>query len=145
MQGCEEMIVRELTPIDIEEVARLHLSSFPESGLTKLGPRVLEKYYAWQFEAPHELVAIGAVEDRVLLGFCLTGRFDGSLSGFLAKYWGPILIAAIRRPNLLADPMIRSRMGFAWRVLRKYGPSWWHARRESRTETIGVTRPLHEL
>ena len=74
-----------LAPSDLAEVARVHISAFPESELGRMGPEAVRRSYLWQFEGPHDLTALGAWSDGVLVGFLFGGVFRGSTIGFVKR------------------------------------------------------------
>ena len=111
------MTVRELSPSDIPEVARIHLAAFPESVLSKLGAGPVSGYYRWLMTGPHDLYAVGVEENGRLLGFAFTGIFRGAASGFIRHNWLSLSGHLLLRPWLIFK--VRDRLGLAtiWRLL----------------------------
>jgi hypothetical protein len=46
-------MIRDLTPTDLDAVAKLHLDAFTDRALTKLGQEAVRRYYEWQMAGPH--------------------------------------------------------------------------------------------
>lgn len=105
---------------DLGEVVRVHERAFPDGALTIFGPAVLERYYAWLLEGPHDAAIVGAWSGGHLVGFCAAGWFRGAMSGFLrANRWflaGVVLV----RPSLLATPLVRERMRQAVKIMLRF-------------------------
>jgi ribosomal protein S18 acetylase RimI-like enzyme len=103
-------IIRELSPVDLDAVAKVHCAAFPGSAITALGPQVARRYYAWLLLGPHDAVAIGAESDSQLAGFCFGGIFRGSMAGFLQRNRALLFRKLLLRPWLLGNELIRSRI-----------------------------------
>jgi ribosomal protein S18 acetylase RimI-like enzyme len=86
--------------------------AFPSSALSLLGRGAVRRYYNWQFEGPHDLAAIGAFSGGNMVGFCLGGVFRGSLRGFLKRHRLFLIWTLLKRPALLRNELIRSRLAF---------------------------------
>jgi ribosomal protein S18 acetylase RimI-like enzyme len=84
-----------------------------------LGPEAVRRYYAWQLSGPHEVVALGARSDGVLVGFCFAGIFKGAMSGFIHHNRAYLLWRMAGRPDLLLRPEFRSRIGTGLKILSK--------------------------
>ncbi len=115
--GRRDCRFRELRGDDLQAVARVHMAAFPSSALTRLGLDAVSRYYRWQLEGPHESVRLAAVIDSTLAGFCIAGRFQGALSGFLARNWYRLTLALLLKPWLLVDPSVRQKVAQALRSL----------------------------
>lgn len=103
--------LRQAVPEDLPEMARVHVESFPDSALTKLGPKTVELYYRWQFTGPHEKVrATVAIVDDECAGFSFSGIFRGSTSGFVNRYKTHLVLAVLRRPQLLFNGLFFRRL-----------------------------------
>lgn len=107
----------QLTPADLDDVARLHVLAFPDSELGRQGLEGVRRSYLWQFEGPHDLTAIGAREDGQLVGFLFGGVFRGSTIGFVKREWRFLLVQALRHPSALFHKERLSRLFLALRLL----------------------------
>jgi ribosomal protein S18 acetylase RimI-like enzyme len=116
--------VRLLRPIDLPDVAQIHLAAFKESALGRLGHEAVRRYYEWLLTGPHKSVALGAWAREAetgrekLIGFCFGGRFHGALSGFVRKNRWFLARVVVMRPWLAANPLFRERLAQAARILR---------------------------
>lgn len=108
--------LRALDPGDLAIVAAIHLRAFPASALTALGKGAVERYYAWQLNGPHDVVALGASIDARLVGFCFGGVFRGALSGFVRANRAFLIRRVLSHPWLLLNPIFRERLGMGIRV-----------------------------
>ncbi len=86
------------------------MHAFLESAFTKVGKETVRRYYMWQFEGPHELIALGAYSNGKLVGYLIGGRFRGALIGFLQKNWRFLILQIIIRPWLLQTKDLRERI-----------------------------------
>ena len=111
--------IRPLKKTDLRQVARIHQRAFPDSALTRLGDEAVRRYYLWQLEGPHEVVALGAWQGETLRGFCFGGTFRGALIGFLQRNRAFLLRRVLARPWLLGNPLFRDRFALALRVLAR--------------------------
>lgn len=104
---------------DLAEVARVHRAAFPASALTELGEEAVRRYYLWQLEGPHDHHFVCVRLEGQLAGFCVSGISRGALSGFLRRNTGFLTAQVAMRPWLLANPIVRTRMGAALKLLRQ--------------------------
>jgi ribosomal protein S18 acetylase RimI-like enzyme len=109
---------------DLEQVAKLHEKAFSDSALSKLGLEPIRRYYEWQLNGPHDCYAVGAFdENQLLIGFCFSGVFRGSLSGFLAKNKKFLIKWLIVHPWLVQNPIVMDRIKRSLRLTtKKYAP-----------------------
>ena len=99
-----EVILRPIKVDDLPLIARVHIDSFPESALTRLGPAVVERYYHWQLTGPHKKVwATGAFVADKCAGFSFCGVFNGSTSGFVNEHKVCLIRSVLVRPQLLFE------------------------------------------
>ncbi len=115
----EKQRVIPITETDLPAVARVHLASFPESALTKLGQGAVERYYRWQLLGPHDCTALGVWTGHRLVGFCFGGVFRGALGGFVQENRFYLAGQVLRRPWLLSNPIFRDRLKSGWTSLRR--------------------------
>ncbi|MFN7801272.1 GNAT family N-acetyltransferase [Gemmatimonas sp.] len=107
------MAVRLMQEADLEAVAQLHISAFPEQLMSRLGVDVVRAYYAWQLRCGATARAFRAavVGDRNgLAGFVIGGRYHGATSGFVKAYAGTLLLALARNPQLLGDRRVLAKL-----------------------------------
>lgn len=110
--------LRQIGTGDLPAVAKVHVDSFPQSALTKLGHDIVERYYLWQLTGPHKKVrAVGAFVDDDCVGFSFSGVFKGSLSGFVNNNRPALFKKVIFRPWLLLDEMFIERLMSGVKVL----------------------------
>lgn len=121
-----EAVLRALSRSDSPSVARIHCAAFPNSYLAALGPRTVERYYAWQLLGPHDVTAVGAYLEGELAGFCFGGVFRGAMSGFLRRNWAFLLGQVLARPVLWRHALFRKRFGEGVRLLKNHSP--WRKR-----------------
>jgi GNAT superfamily N-acetyltransferase len=129
-----EVILKHLEVKDLPLIAQVHIDSFPDSALTKLGPAVVELYYLWQLTGPHEKVhATGAFVAGDCAGFSFGGIFNGSTSGFIHQYKVFLIKAVLRRPQLMLNPLFRKRLSEGVRLLARFG--------KTKSASIGAETP----
>jgi len=105
----------------LERVAMLHQSAFPNSALTHLGQESIRRYYEWQLTGPHDCLAISAFDENgQMLGFCFGGVFRGALSGFVQKNRRFLALQVLRRPWLIfTNDIFRDRLRTGMRVAKR--------------------------
>jgi len=135
-------LLRKLDVNDIGEMVRIHRLAFPESAWTKLGGKVVEEYYRWHLLGPHPIVkASGAFVEDKCAGFCVSGIFNASTSGFISKNRTMLISRLALRPWLVADPVffgkIRSGIGIV-RRFDKRRRSRSHAGPSALVDSFGV-------
>lgn len=101
-------------------MARLHVSAFPDSAITAFGHELVERYYAWLHEGPHDAAVVGAFLDDRLIGFCAAGVFRNAMNGFLRDNRVRIAAHLARHPRLLASPLIRERIRDGLRITVRF-------------------------
>lgn len=125
------MAVRLMREADLEAVAQLHISAFPEQLLSRLGSEVVRAYYEWQLRCGATARAFRAavMDDRnELAGFVIGGRYHGATSGFVRAYAGTLLLALVRNVHLLGDRRVLAKLRAVTRAvarvwLRRAAPS----------------------
>lgn len=108
-----------LTSDDIPAVAKIHVKAFPTSAVTKLGEEAVRRYYEWQFIGPHQAFYVGATVNKDLAGFCIYGRFNSALGGYLAKNKAHLISKLLLKPWLLFEEEIANASMIAIRVLAR--------------------------
>lgn len=113
--------IRPITTEELPRVAGLHMRAFPNSLLTKFGNLIVEEYYRSQTQPPNECMTIGGYIKDKLIGFCFSGVFKDSETGFLRRNLQLILAQVFRHPRLLLEPVLLHRV---WEVfhLMTFGP-----------------------
>lgn len=95
---------------DLDDVVHVHRRAFPDSAMTLLGDRVVERYYRWQFLGPHPTPFARAVRrDGHLVGFVVGGVRHDAVSGFARRFLATVLIGATTHPRgawRLAGPTV---------------------------------------
>lgn len=72
------VLLQPLSASDLGQVIQIHLKSFPDSALTKLGSEAVRRYYLWLMTGPHDSVNVGAFDgSNALIGFCFGASFVG--------------------------------------------------------------------
>ncbi len=110
---------------DLPAVAVVHARAFPDSVLTRLGGEVVEAYYRWLLVGPHDSVAAVASTPAVV-GFVAAGHFRGAVGGFVRQNLGMVFWAVMRRPSLLVDPAVRSKISIGAGALVRVSRQAWH-------------------
>ena len=95
--------IKAIKQSDLDEVAKIHISAFPDSLITKFGFEAVKKYYEWQFESPDEMYGFGAYVDGIMVGICFGGLTSMVLGGFLRKNRWLIIKRFLLKPWLLFD------------------------------------------
>jgi len=116
----QKVLLKILEPKDLRQFVQVHVDSFPESALTKLGPAIVERYYSWQLTGPHKKVrAMGAYVAGECAGFSFSGVFSGSTSGFIRQNRGRLIMAVLLHPRLVANPLFLQRLIEGVRLLSR--------------------------
>lgn len=126
--------LRLMASADLPAVAEVHVAAFEGSLLSKLGAPIVQRYYAWQVSDQNTAWAVVAVDGGEIVGFALGGEFSDSLHGFFYRNRLAILLAVLRRPRLLLDPLLWQRWSLMRRVLNR-------ARRRSRSKRAALSLP----
>jgi ribosomal protein S18 acetylase RimI-like enzyme len=105
---------------DLPAIVRIHCEVFGNSALTRLGAEAVRRYYKWQLNGPHDVVALGVYCGNTLAGFCFGGVFRGALSGFLQANRSFLIRRVLTHPWLLANPIFRDRLVVGVRTLRHF-------------------------
>jgi len=112
--------LRPLESCDLRKVSILHRKAFKDSALTKLGLEPIRRYYEWQLTGPHECYAVGVFDEaQDLLGFCFSGVFHGSLSGFLAGNKKFLIAWIFTHPWVIFNPLVIDRIKNTIHPLKK--------------------------
>jgi ribosomal protein S18 acetylase RimI-like enzyme len=114
------VMIREIQARDLPDVAAVHMLAFPESALTLLGTEAVRRYYEWQLVGPHDVVALSAMLDSELVGFCFGGIFRGAMSGFVRKNRKFLIGHVLAHPYLVRNPIFRNRLATGARVLKSH-------------------------
>lgn len=104
----------------IDGIARIHQLAFPHSAWSRLGRSVVERYYLWHLLGPHPIVrAMGAFADGELAGYCVSGVFKGSTSGFLSKNRFHLLLKVLTKPWLILNAEFIGKMRSGAKILKR--------------------------
>ncbi|HEX8103873.1 MAG TPA: GNAT family N-acetyltransferase [Solirubrobacteraceae bacterium] len=98
-------MIEALAAAHARAVAALHAEAFPESFLTRLGPRVLARFYA-EFAASEAGLGYVATEDGRIVGFVVATRSPASFFGGFYRR-NLLLVAGAVTRALARDPRLR--------------------------------------
>lgn len=82
-----ELIIRDITEEDLQQVASIHQKAFPGSFLSRISQQTIIKYYKWHMRAPNDCHAVGGYDGGRLLGFCFAGTFRNAEYYFIIENW----------------------------------------------------------
>lgn len=119
MAKLSAVTVRPATKADLPAIGLIHMATFPDAAITLLGAEAARRYYEWQFHPGQQLVALVAVKDEAVVGFCFGGTLRGALEGFLRNNLSFIARTILLRPWLLLRAGFRRRVGLGVRVLAR--------------------------
>ena len=112
--------INPLTRSDIHAVARIHMKAFDDSALTHLGLEPVMKYYHYLLTFQNKNFNIGCFDhNNSLLGFCFSGMYSGSLSGFLNQNRSFLRNWIMLHPWKIFNPLILNRIKIALRIYSK--------------------------
>lgn len=111
-----------LTKKHLGQVAEIHQKAFPESYLSKIGPKAIIKYYDWHMQPPNICTATGTFRKDHLIGFSFAGVFRNAELFFLKDNFLFFLGVFLSRPTLFFNPEIKARLRKAITYLREYLP-----------------------
>ncbi|NQU35416.1 MAG: GNAT family N-acetyltransferase [Bacteroidetes bacterium] len=115
-----KILLKKLEIEDLYEVTEIHLASFPQSIISKLGKEAVIKYYEWQFTSAIDLYAIGAYRDDKMVGCCFGGVFFAALSGYLYRHRGFIAKRLFFQPWLFFNPTLLKKIFHGFYIQVKY-------------------------
>jgi ribosomal protein S18 acetylase RimI-like enzyme len=102
-----EFLIRDVHVDDLNGIVRIHVATFPDRALVKLGSETIWRYYAFLLKEFNLSKPICAVADKgSLAGFCFAGLYSGSFSGFLKSNLNFLIGRLLLRPWLIFDPVI---------------------------------------
>jgi ribosomal protein S18 acetylase RimI-like enzyme len=97
--------IRLIEAEDLPVVTDIHMLAFPRAAMTSLGKEAVRRYYLWQMEGPNDLYATLAEVDGRVAGFSFGGHFRGATIGYLRRNRTFLILNALRKPWLLANPV----------------------------------------
>ena len=115
-----EFNIRKIEVQDLDGVVSIHRASFDDRALTQLGAGAVRRYYHWLltgFVEVHPICAVSA--EGELAGFCFSGVYAGSFSGFLRKNKWYLAGNMLLKPWLLFNPLIREQAKSALSTLKR--------------------------
>ena len=87
---------------DVSIISDIHIKAFQSSLLTKLGFRVVSKYYLWQLLNENEVYPMLVEnENNEILGYCFGGVFKAALVGFIMHNKFIILKSILLKPSIV--------------------------------------------
>lgn len=114
-------MLKQLDDKYIADIAAMHRLAFPDSAWTKLGGRIVEEYYLWHLTGPHPVVrATGVFMDGEFAGFCISGVFHASISGFLARNLDRLMMRLALRPWLVLDPAFFGKLKSGRKIMKRF-------------------------
>ncbi len=117
----KQVTLRFLEEDSVAEISAIHRSAFPESAWTKLGGSIVEEYYRWHLLGPHPIVrATGAFVEGRCAGFCVSGVFHASTSGFISNNRKLLIARLALRPWLLTDPVFIEKLRSGLKILKRF-------------------------
>ena len=115
-----DFLIRSITKEDLDNVARIHRASFNDRALAQLGSGAIRRYYHWLLTGFSEIYPICAeTVNGQISGFCFSGVYAGSFSGFLRKNKWYLAINIILKPWLLLNPLIREQVKLALKTIKR--------------------------
>ncbi len=114
--------IRPIIKNDLREITALHIRSFPESLMTRLGWEVVQKYYEWLMLGPHESFSAAAVCEGHLAGYLFGGRYTKATAGFIRKNKYYLLLRMLCSPGILGCPDFRMKISKGFRALLGRSP-----------------------
>jgi len=115
--SSNEATIRNLTPEDLGEVARIHRCAFPRSVITQLGEEATKRYYDWLLTGPHDCTARGIIIGGRLRGYFFAGKFRGALSGYLQRNRVYLSIRVLLTPQVMASEEMREKVRAGARIV----------------------------
>ena len=107
INGPSSVLRRSLMLKDISGVTSVHLASFPDTMLVKLGAETVRRYYEWWLgrllDEPHKTAGLSAFIGAELVGFCIAGKFRGHTSDFLRENRGFLIRRILTHPWVLVN------------------------------------------
>ena len=117
------MIIRDLKPIDIEAMVKVHQEAFPDYFSTAFGRSYLRILYA-SFVTTPDCVAVGAFQDGHLAGFAV-GHTNWSryFSKMINRYWFKLVVIVCHKFMTSSGfrKGIRSRLNYVSFALNPFG------------------------
>ncbi|MFA7407280.1 MAG: GNAT family N-acetyltransferase [Anaerolineaceae bacterium] len=114
------LIIRFIEIEDINAVAAIHQASFHDRALTQLGPGSIKRYYYWLLTGFSDIFPLCVVDQKNnMLGYCFSGIYAGSFSGFLKAYKWYLMAVLITKPWLIFNSIVADRISLSIRTLLK--------------------------
>lgn len=112
--------VRNIQMDDLNEISRIHITSFHERALTQLGRGAVTRYYSWLLKGFTKTFPICVeTHEGTLAGFCFSGNYSGSFSGFLREHTWYLVVSLLLRPWLIFNSLVRDQARVAYKTLRR--------------------------
>jgi GNAT superfamily N-acetyltransferase len=103
--------IRQLTKTDLQSISKIHVKTFKDSALSKLGIIPTQRYYTSLLKRSLDNCNIGVLENgNRLLGFCFSGHYSGSFTNFINQNKVFLFFWVLFHPWLLFNPMIQDRV-----------------------------------
>jgi GNAT superfamily N-acetyltransferase len=105
---------------DLATVAAIHERAWDDSAITAFGRPIIERYYRWLLDGPHDALLMGAWLDGRLVGFCAAGVFRGAMNGFLRANRRRLAWHLATHPSLLLRGRVRERLREALAITARF-------------------------
>lgn len=114
-----DLVLRPLTPADVERCAELHVEAFPGFFLSQLGPRFLREFYRGFLGDPDAIAVVattasGGVVGAVVGSFAPQGFFSRLLKRRFAGFAVASMLVVLRHPS--AAPRLLKAIAYRGRV-----------------------------
>ena len=99
-------------------IAKIHIDSFSDRALSQLGKEAVRRYYFWLltgFPACYPICIVSP--DNVITGYCFSGVYSGSFTGFLKRNKWYLLRVISLHPWLIFNPIVREQSFLATQTL----------------------------
>ena len=112
--------VRNIHIEDLNEITRIHITSFKDRAMTQLGRGAVTRYYSWLLTGFSTTFPICVeTHEGALAGFCFSGNYSGSFSGFLRKHAWYLVVSLLMRPWLIFNSLVRDQAKVACNTLKR--------------------------
>lgn len=116
-----KILSKTVNATNIKEIVDIHCLAFPTSVWTKLGSKVVEKFYLSHFHTSHPIVhAVGAFFEGNCVGFCFSGIYHLRVSQFISDNKISLAIRLAIKPWLLFDTLFFGRLKRGIHILKQF-------------------------
>ena len=136
----DKIVIRAVKEADLSDITRIHIASFKDRALSQMGFSTVRRYYAWLltgFSMIHPVCAVN--QEGIIAGYCFSGLYAGSFSGFLKNNKGFLIKQILKRPRLLFNPIVQEQARLALKTLYKIA----RYDRKNKSESVVADRKEH--